>query len=339
MGKLPSGKRLERIRRSAHFANGSFQNPIPTGMMQGASFFKIFRLMMNKPKDTAPPGLLPAVRTDLRHLPEGAPVLVWFGHSSYLMKVGGKTILVDPVFSGHASPVSIFARAFPASDVYGVGDLPKADMVILTHDHYDHLDYQTIRQLAPTAGHFYTSLGVGSHLAYWGIAEERITELDWGESVALNGGMLAAAPARHFSGRGIKRGQTLWSSFVLKLDGYSFFLGGDSGYGPHFKAIGEKYGPFDLAILECGQYGQYWPDIHMTPEETVQAAGELGTKLLLPVHWGKFSLAMHPWDEPIRRSLQAAAAAGIPVATPLVGEPLVIGGPIPQQRWWEGVVK
>jgi len=339
MGKVPSGRRLERIRQSSHYVHGKFQNEAHTELMQkGVSFFKVLWQFAHKPKNTVPPGVLPSVRTDLRNLPDGAPVVVWFGHSSYLIKAGGRTVLVDPVFSGHASPVSFFAKAFRGADVYGVRDLPVIDMVVITHDHYDHLDYQVMRQLAPTARHFYTSLGVGAHLEYWGIGSERITELDWGEEVQVEGGgMLAAATARHFSGRGAGNGRTLWSSFVLKLDGYSFFLGGDSGYGSHFKAIGERFGPFDIAMLECGQYGPYWPDIHMRPEETVLAARDLGAKLLLPVHWGKFTLSLHAWNESIIRAVGAAKREGVTVTTPLIGEPVVLGGKVPQRPWWEEV--
>ncbi|HEY8970633.1 MAG TPA: MBL fold metallo-hydrolase, partial [Puia sp.] len=267
-----------------------------------------------------------------------APTIVWFGHSSYFIKLAGLTVLVDPVFCGYASPFPFSTKAFPGTDVYGVDDLPEIDMVVITHDHYDHLDYKTMQRLATKGRHFYTSLGVGSHLEYWGIAASKITELDWWEEVAVeNGGMLTAAPARHFSGRGFQRGKTLWSSFVLRAGGYSLFLGGDSGYGPHFKIIGERFGPMDLAILECGQYGKDWPAIHMLPEECVVAAGELGAGVLLPVHWGKFSLSLHPWDEPVRRVVRASVAAGIAFATPMIGEPVVIGGQLPQTAWWEGL--
>jgi len=336
MGKAPSGKRLERIKRSPHYVDGKFQNPVPTTtMLKGASFFKVLAQFLNKPKHTEPPAPLPSVMTDLRHLPDGPPVLVWFGHSSYLIKVGGKTILVDPVFSGYAAPFSFFARAFPGANIYGVHDLPEIDILVITHDHYDHLDYKTIMQLKP--GHIYTSLGVGSHLEYWGIGPQRFTELDWGEEASIEGGTITATPGRHFSGRGAGQARTLWSSFVLKIHGYSFFLGGDSGYGAHFKTIGDQFGPFDLAVLECGQYGQYWPDIHMTPEETVSAAGDLRAKLLLPVHWAKFSLALHPWDEPVHRVVAAARAADLAVTTPLIGEPVILGGQLPKTEWW-GVV-
>ena len=343
-GKAPSGGRLQRIQGSPNYKKGVFQNQAPTPVtVEGASIFKMLGEYRNRPKDTAPDRPLPSVHTDLKALPSDHPVIVWFGHSSYLIKVKGFHILVDPVFSGNASPVSFFAKAFPGSDVYGVEDMPDIDLVLLTHDHYDHLDYKTIGQLIPKAKHFYTSLGVGSHLEYWGIDPSAITELDWWEEVSIDGTdrgiegalSLTATPARHFSGRGIKRGGSLWSSFVLKIDGYRLFLGGDSGYEQHFAAIGDRFGPFDIAILECGQYGKNWPYIHMLPEQTVAAAIDLRAKYLLPVHWAKFTLALHPWDEPIRRVTAAAAKKGLSVTTPRIGEPVILDREYPDGKWWE----
>jgi L-ascorbate metabolism protein UlaG (beta-lactamase superfamily) len=344
LGKAPSGARLQRILQSPDSKEGVFQNLTPTPVMaEGVTFFKMLGDYHRRPKDTVPDRPLPSVRTDLKALPSDRPVIVWFGHSSYLIKVKGFHILVDPVFSGNASPVSFFARAFPGADVYGVEDLPDIDLVLLTHDHYDHLDYKTIGKLIPKANHFYTSLGVGSHLEYWGIAPSAITELDWWEGVGIDGmgrGIekeisLTATPARHFSGRGIKRGRTLWSSFVLNIEGYTLFLGGDSGYGAHFAAIGDRFGPFDLAILESGQYGKNWPYIHMLPEQTVAAAIDLRAKKLLPVHWGKFTLALHPWNEPIRRVTAEAAKKGVSILTPLIGEAVNLDTALPQTAWWE----
>ena len=339
MGKVPSGERLERIRQSPNYGKGGFQNAVPTTLLrEGASMPRMLWEFANKPRETAPSAPLPSVKVDLRGLSDDRPVIVWFGHSSYFIKLAGLTVLVDPVFCGYASPFSFSTKAFPGADVYGVDDLPEIDMVVITHDHYDHLDYKTIQRLARKGRHFYTSLGVGSHFEYWGIAASVITELDWWEEVAVgDGGVLTAAPARHFSGRGFRRGRTLWSSFVLRAGGYSLYLGGDSGYGPHFKTIGERFGPMDLAILECGQYGKDWPEIHMLPEECVTAAGELGAKVLLPVHWGKFSLSLHAWDEPVRRVVAAAREKDLAFAVPMIGEPMVLGGPLPQTAWWEGV--
>jgi L-ascorbate metabolism protein UlaG (beta-lactamase superfamily) len=349
-GKTPDGPRLERILQSSHYKGGSFRNLTDTEVMiKGVSFLKMMREYRNRPADTSPPGPLPSVRTDWRKLPDDQATFVWFGHSSYLLKIGRTHILVDPVFSGHASPVSFFAKAFPGTDVYGVEDMPDTvEALLLTHDHYDHLDYRTIRRLRSRVTHFYASLGVGAHLESWGIEAHRITELDWWESchIGADGSpaeegraaqvfTLTATPARHFSGRGIRRGATSWSSFVLKGGSTVLFLGGDSGYEKHFREIGERFGPFDLAILECGQYGKNWPFIHMMPEETVQAAMDLRAAALLPVHWGKFSLSLHPWNEPVHRVNAAAAAAGLLIATPRIGQPVIVGGQYPRDPWYD----
>ncbi|GHB60530.1 MBL fold metallo-hydrolase [Persicitalea jodogahamensis] len=286
-------------------------------------------------KDRQPSQPLPSVKTDLSTLPSDGATVVWFGHSSYLLKIAVKTILVDPVFSGNASPVAFFGKNYPGSNVYGVVDMPEIDILLLTHDHYDHLDYKTISQLRPKVKQVVTSLGVGAHLERWDYSPEMITELAWHEEAQLEGSLrFTALPARHFSGRLFKRGQTLWSSFVLDGPGYKLYLGGDSGYDTHFREIGEKYGPFDLALLECGQYNQNWPYIHMMPEETAQAALDLRAKVLLPVHWGKFTLALHPWYEPIERVSLRAQELGLPLVTPMIGQPFTIGENLPGNAWW-----
>lgn len=371
-GKAPAGVRLRRILHSPHYRDGSFQNLVPTEVTRpGVNMFRMLRAFRNRPADTAPPRPLPSVHTDLRALPDDQVAVVWFGHSSYLVRIGKTSILVDPVFSGNASPVSFFAKAFPGSNVYGAADMPDPiEAILLTHDHYDHLDYKTILQLKDRTNHFYTSLGVGAHLEFWGIEPGRITELDWWESrnIGADGrpaaGMpyatLTATPARHFSGRSFKRGGAIWSSFVLDVPGVPaaaavagpeispeaaspktppvrcrLFLGGDSGYEQHFKDIGDRFGPFDLTILECGQYNENWPYIHMMPEQTVMAARDLRTATLLPVHWGKFTLSLHPWDEPIRRVTAAAAQADLPITTPRIGEVIIVNRHYPHEAWYD----
>lgn len=335
-GASPRASRLARIQQSPNFRDGSFQNIEPTDVMrQDASYFDMLKDFVNKPADNVPPRPLPTVRTDLTALPDDQPTVVWFGHSSYLIKSKGTTILVDPVFSGYTAPVSFFSKAFPGTNVYSADDMPAIDMLILTHDHYDHLDAETLPKLLPKVKKVYTALGVGAHLERWGYPADRIVEFDWWESHRMGDSIdLTATPARHFSGRGLKRGQTLWTSFVLNLNGYRLFLGGDSGYSNQFKKIGEQFGPFDLALLECGQYGRDWPNIHMLPEQTAQAAHDLRARALQPVHWAKFALALHPWDEPIKRLTAEAAKTGLLLATPQIGEPVVIGKPFPQRTWW-----
>jgi L-ascorbate metabolism protein UlaG (beta-lactamase superfamily) len=336
LGKNPSGNELKKVEASPNYKNKSFQNLMQTSMMENTSMFSIMWKFMNKPKNTAPPKPLPSVKTDLKSLPDGAPVIVWFGHSSYLIKINGKYILVDPVLSGHASPFSFTAKSFPGTDIYTVEDLPPIDMLIISHDHYDHMDYKAIKKLVPKTKLICTSLGVASHLNYWGLNNTRIIEFDWWDShELLNDMQLTAVPARHFSGRSFVRSKTLWSSFVLQSGQYSLFIGADSGYGDHFKAIQQKFGSFDLAILECGQYNIAWHSIHMLPEETAQASIDLHAKVLMPVHWGKFSISLHPWDEPVRRVLAKAGELNIKVTTPMIGESVTIGGVYPEKRWWE----
>ncbi len=341
-GADPANDRLARVNKSPNYRDGSFQNIEPTDVMrQDASYIGMIGDYFNKSPLNTPKTPLPSVKTDLNALADDVPTLVWFGHSSYLIKYAGKTVLVDPVFSGQASPVSFFGASFPGTDVYGADDMPAIDLLILSHDHYDHLDYETIAKLAPRVKQFYTALGVGAHLQRWGITPGKVSEFDWGDTQTLPDGIrLTATPARHFSGRGLTRGKTLWTSFVLELPGnapdtsYKLFLGGDSGYGTHFAQIGAKYGPFDLAMLECGQYNADWPNIHLFPEEVVTVAQELRAKAVLPVHWGKFALAYHAWNEPIQRFTKRAGEAGLAVATPKIGEPVVIGQPYPVSVWW-----
>jgi L-ascorbate metabolism protein UlaG (beta-lactamase superfamily) len=299
------------------------------------SFGSVLIDRFRRPHSVVPSHELPSVKTDLRQFSSDAPSVIWFGHSGYLIICKGVRILIDPVFSGHASPFPGMIRAFKGADVYKPADLPGIDYLIITHNHYDHLDKKTIAALLPQTKQIYTSLGVGKYLPLHS-SEIPVTEMDWWETQQLQADIaLTATPARHFSGRGLIQNESLWSSFVLQLFGYRLFLGGDSGYGPHFKAIGEKYGPFDLSLLECGQYNLSWHDIHLLPEETAQAATDLHTRVLMPVHWAKFALANHPWNEPPSRLLVKAKELDLAVTTPLIGQAVTIGGEYPSIRWWE----
>jgi L-ascorbate metabolism protein UlaG (beta-lactamase superfamily) len=335
-GKLPSGKHKLRIQASPNYKNGAFQNISPTPMKpEGVSYWKMMREFFKNHPDTAPLEKLPFIKTDLHNLNTVDPSLVWFGHSSYFIRIDNKSFLVDPVFSGNAAPLSFMVKAFAGANEYKTEDMPVIDHLILTHDHYDHLDFKTIRKLRKKIRSVHCSLGIGSHLRHWGIDPHIITEMDWWDSEQLDNDMqLTAAPARHFSGRGLKRGQTLWSSFILKTRSHNLYLGGDSGYDTHFREIGDKYGPFDLAILESGQYNTMWPLIHMMPEETVQAAVDLKAKTLLPVHWSKFRLGMHAWNEPVVRVIKKAEEVKMPVLVPLIGEPITLGKEFSAKEWW-----
>ncbi|WP_158640496.1 MBL fold metallo-hydrolase [Anseongella ginsenosidimutans] len=336
LGKLPAGNRLERIKASPNYRENAFRNQEVTSMLsEDASYLRMIRESMRKDSRRSPAESLPVVSSGFPAV-SGKPVVTWFGHSSYLIQTESVNLLVDPVFSQRASFSSYLGpKAYAFSTDIPLKDLPRIDIVILTHDHYDHLDHRTIRQLRSTVKAFYTPLGVGSHLAFWGIEESRITELDWEESAELPGEMkLTATPARHFSGRGFIRNKTLWASYVLETADCRLYLGGDSGYGKHFAEIGRKYGPFDMVILENGQYNPQWPLIHMMPEETVRAAIDLKGEALLPVHWGRFSLSLHAWDDPVIRLVKEANEMNVKVATPKIGEPVVIGGNYPSAAWW-----
>ncbi|MBL7991111.1 MAG: MBL fold metallo-hydrolase [Candidatus Kapabacteria bacterium] len=337
-GKMPSGKRLERVKRSPQYHDGKFHNASSTPMMTGdnATWETLTEFLSSK--NTEPPKPIPSVKTDLKALPDSVPTLVWFGHSGYLLHVDGKNILVDPIFAESIAPVPWFMKSYAGTSVYSVDDLPPLDAVIITHDHYDHLNYETITKIIAKTKHFYTALGVGEHLAYWGVDEQNITELDWWEKADITSSIsLTATPARHFSGRGIINDKTLWASFALTSSQAKIYIGGDSGYDTHFKTIGERFGPFDLVMLECGQYNKKWALIHLMPEETVQASLDLKATALMPMHWGRFTLASHTWDEPITRLEASAIASSLALCTPLIGEPVRLAAPYPHTAWWKNV--
>lgn len=336
LGKNPSGKRLENIQQSPNYKNKAFQNLSHTKhLSKDSSYMKIMKDNFKKSKNTEPKHILPFVKTDLNSLNDSEPTIVWFGHSSYLIRINNKNILIDPVFSGNASPFSFMLKAFKGSNEYSANEMPEIDLLLLTHDHYDHLDYKTITQLNSKIKQVCCPLGVGSHLEHWGLNESIIKELDWWDSqLFLNNYEITATPARHYTGRTMMRAKMLWCSYVLKTKTHNLYLGGDSGYDFHFKTIGEKYGPFDIALLESGQYNTSWPTIHMMPEETVQASIDLKAKILFPIHWAKFALAMHDWDEPIKRVLKKAKELNVIVTTPKIGEPFVLGHSLTNIEWW-----
>jgi L-ascorbate metabolism protein UlaG (beta-lactamase superfamily) len=339
-GKAPSGERLQRIQQSPNYKNGQFQNlSVTPQLTEGASMTSVMReFFFGKSERRMPAAQLPTRKTDLFSLHPDEDVLVWFGHSSYFLQLDGKKFLVDPVLSGHASPIKFTTRSFKGSDVYTTDDIPPVDYLLISHDHYDHLDHKTIVALQPRIGQVITGLGVGAHLERWGYDPGIIIEKDWNEEVVLDEGfVLHTTPGRHFSGRGFKRNSSLWVSFILTSPTQRIFIGGDSGYDTHFAAIGNRYGPFDLVILENGQYNKSWKYIHMMPEEVVQAAIDLKAKRLLPVHWSKFSLSTHAWDEPITRVTKEALKKGVEVVHPMIGEALYLKNPRPSAMWWEAV--
>ena len=339
-GKAPFGERLESIKKSPQFKDGKFQNthftpPLTKGYsMLGILYQQLFGSHPHK----RPVNEIPSIKVDLKNLNPTDNIFVWFGHSSYFTQIEGKKFLIDPVFSGNASPIPGSVKAFKGSNNYQVSDLPDIDYLLITHDHYDHLDYKTILELKSKVRTIICGLGVGSHFEYWGYDPHNIFEKDWNETVFLSDNIkIHTTPSRHFSGRGFIRNNTLWVSFVLETPNSKIFLGGDSGYDTHFEEIGKKHGPFDLAIIENGQYNLAWEAIHLLPEQFVKAASELYAKKVIPVHSSKFALAMHRWDEPLNEVFTSYENGefNFKLATPKIGEKVEINNPNQVfSQWW-----
>ncbi len=286
----------------------------------------------------APPAPLPEVKPDFDLMAKAEDDLnvIWFGHSSFLLDIGGRLVLVDPLF-GNAGPFSLLGKRFQQSAIKAT-DLPKVDVILISHDHYDHLEMNTVRHYADTDIKFVVPLGVGRHLVNWGVNPSRITELDWWQDAKVDGLQFVATPSQHYSGRrGFANNDTLWASWVVKSEDHAVFFSGDSAYDTHFTRIGEKHGPFDIAFLENGQYNTVSRQVHMFPEDAIQAFEDLGAEKLFPVHWGMFALANHAWDEPIREIDRLAAKKNIPLIAPKIGQIINIDKPFFLKRWWEAI--
>lgn len=321
-GRLPRGERLERIGRSPHYREGEFKNLHPTELMTSdkGRFRTMWEFLFSKKDGLYPDQPIPVVKTDLKKLDAGDDLMVWFGHSSYLLQLDGKRILVDPVFC-MASPVAFVNKPFPGTDIYKPEDMPDIDYLIITHDHWDHLDYQTVRQLKDRIGKVVCPLGVGEHFEYWGFDRERLVELDWQESETLDTAVhVHCLPARHFSGRGLKPNRTLWASFLVETPAHKVYIGGDSGYDTHFAEIGRRFPGISLAILENGQYNEDWKYIHTLPRYLGRIAKELSAEKVITVHHSKYALARHRWNEPLENELHASEADSFPLVVPVIGE-------------------
>lgn len=324
-GAHPEGERLERIRRSPQHAGGALRYPVYTPtLVDGLSTWSVLWSNLREPGQSLRPAApLPSVRTDLRALDAGRDAVVWLGHSSYFVILAGQRILIDPVFSPFAAPVSFSTRAFDGTTLYTARDLPPIDLLLITHDHWDHLDHATVTALADKVRRIVVPLGVGAHLERWKIAPAKIRELDWFERATLADGLsVHAIPARHYSGRGLERNQTLWAGFVLESDRRRLLFSGDTGDGPHFQEIARRFDGFDLVALDMGQYDPRWPLIHMTPEQAARTAVALRARSLLPGHVGRFSIARHAWNEPFERIDAVSAGQPYNLLTPRIGEPV-----------------
>ncbi len=330
-----------KIEASPQFKAGGFHRQKDALNMSFMDNAKATWKFLFSGNDRTPDQPLPLMPSELSHFNANGDTQLnatWLGHSSLMINIDGYKVLTDPVFEKRISIVgpTRFSGDLPVT----IDQLPLIDAVIISHDHYDHLNKWSIRQLKAKTKQFIVPLAVGAHLEKWGVPRECIVELDWWEEYRLNDNlMVAATPAQHFSGRGLSdRNKTLWASWVISGPAHKIFFSGDSGYFNGFRQIGDKYGPFDMTFLECGAYDLMWHKVHMLPEETIQAHLDLRGKVLHPIHWGTFNLALHPWYQPMERIIAAAEQKNINLATPMIGETTRYEQPVPTGRWWQYVL-
>ncbi len=340
-GGKQSPEALARFEKLDHYRDGSFRNLDDVEMKVGfADMVKMIPEYFKKAPGREPQDLLPRMMMDsltLTETPDSSIQLHWFGHSALLLELHGKKIMIDPMLGPTPAPHPTLGknRYSPGLPIQAE-KLPELDIVLFSHDHYDHLDYESILKIKDKTGRFLVPLGLSAHLIRWGVDSSKITEFNWWEELEIEGYLFAATPAQHFSGRGFSdRGATLWCSWVVKHNGTSVYFSGDSGYGRHFAEIGEKYGPFDFAMMECGQYNLKWKEIHMMPEETALAAKDVGANVFMPIHWGAFTLALHDWNDPVKRVVAEANRLDIPIITPKIGQPLNLRDLPETENWWE----
>lgn len=338
-GKI-SKSDVARYQQSKHWIDGSFKNLEETSV--STAFYKIPGIICKQIKGnkfSAPNAPLPVFPFEKAAFlqPSDSAGLIWYGHSAVLMRLGGKTILIDPMLGPDTSPIApVTTRRFSENTLDLIDVFPEIDLVLLSHDHYDHLDYQSISRLKLKTRQYFVALGLKRHLVAWGIAPNLITEFDWWDHHTAGEVEIHYTPTRHFSGRGLTdRAKSLWGGWALRTPRENIWFSGDSGYGLHFGEIGKRLGPFDLGLMECGQYSDDWPQIHMFPPQSVQAALDAGAKTVMPVHWAGFSLSYsHAWFEPVEHFKAAAEACSLPCITPRLGELFNPGMPN-STSWWE----
>ncbi len=339
-GANPKGERLERMKQSPMYDGKRFQNPESYGKTDMSLSFGMFKRWLFSKEVREPEHELPVVSLDRNSFtenPEPGLRVTWLGHSTAILEIDNRRILLDPVWAERCSPSSIIGpkRFHPVP--IRIEDLPKLDAVLISHDHYDHLDMHAVQYLKETGVKFITTLGVGAYLEGWGVNPEQIVELEWWQTTdKIPGMIIVATPAKHFSGRVATSGsKTLWASFVIVGYQHRVFFSGDTGPFPGFREIGDRFGPFDLAMIKTCAYSSEWPDVHVNPEQAIEAHKALKGKVFLPIHWGTFNLAYHRWDEPIERSLSAAAENAVKIITPMPGQTIDVNDPPSVERWWE----
>ena len=339
LGARPTGAHAARISTSPQFDGTAFRNSLPSSVVPAGSGGSIFRELLfgkqrRRPR-AAVPVMTPTGWDAATAAPDGLQA-VWFGHASTLLEIEGRRVLIDPVWSLRCSPLSFLGPRRLHPMPVALRDLPPVDAIVISHDHYDHLDLASVRELTRhQTAPFLMPLGVGAHLRRWRVPEDRIIELDWNDSAPVRGLTVTMTEARHFSGRTTRRNETLWGSWVIAGQRRRAFYTGDTGYFPGFAELGAAHGPFDLTLVQIGAYSPYWPDIHMTPEEAIAAHVDLRGGLLVPVHWATFTLALHSWAEPVTRIRFEAKAQEVRLAVPRPGERVNVDEPTDVDGWWE----
>lgn len=336
-GGKPSEESLVKMDNSPNYnGDGTFKNLELTLASTGLKLSSIPKFFTNG-NNKVPKDILPQKKLSKDYFDNEPqqPRITWFGHSALFVEMEGMNIFIDPMLGEVPAPHPLlgnerFNKELPIS----IENLPEIDLVLISHDHYDHLDYGSIQKLKSKVKMFYVPLGIKAHLTEWGVDKNKVKEFDWWEKSTINGIEFVSTPARHFSGRGFTRNNTLWCSWVLKSKNNAIFFSGDSGYGKHFKEIGEQYGPFDFSMMECGQYNEQWAHIHMSPEETIQATIDVQSKLMIPIHWGAFKLALHSWNDPIIRATKKAIDLNVNISTPKIGESIILNKEFPTEKWW-----
>ena len=332
------GERLDRVRANPHYRDGQFVNVVLPAGYTFAEMKLMFTEQFFGKQQRIPPVPIPVLPVNAQSLAtapsDSALRAFWVGHSTAYIEIDGIRLLTDPIFSEHASPFNIgFRRLHPVP--IALEQLPKIDAVVISHDHYDHLDMPTVKHLARHGTHFLVGLGVGAHLERWGVPVPQVHEMEWWQEETIANVRIVSTPARHYSGRrGLDANATLWSSWSVIGPTHRIFYSGDTGYSDHFQEIGRRFGPFDLSFIKIGAYGpvQAWLDIHMSAEDAVRAAQELGTRRMFPLHWATFNLQYHEWNEPIERALTEAERTGVNLLTPRVGE--IVNDAFRSTAWW-----